>query len=112
MSLILADQQLKRHEARSARNAYTAEPRGPPQEAHLTHEALAVILRSSSGTTGRTSLGPTKIVCEDVPAHPDRPMAARKGTLPGKLQDVVARRGGARRKLGLARWSRFDLVGW
>src|SRR6266849_9030184 len=44
--------------------------------------------------------------------HHDRPLAARKGTLPGKLQDVLAPVGWGQKKLELARWSQFDLVGW
>ena len=45
--------------------------------------------------------------------HPDRPLAARKGTLSGKLQDIPAPAGwGQKKKLELDRWSHSGLVGW
>jgi hypothetical protein len=83
-----------------------------PPSCPTSRRTWAVILRSGIGPTVPSPPGPTKIVCEDVPAPPDRPLAARKGTLPGKLQDVLGPARWGQKKLGLARWSRFDLVRW
>src|SRR5712692_3463379 len=44
--------------------------------------------------------------------HPDQSLAARKGTLPGKLQDVLTPAGWGRKKLELATWGRCGLERW
>jgi hypothetical protein len=44
--------------------------------------------------------------------HRNRPLAARKGALPGKLQDVLAPASWGQKKLELARWSQFGLPMW
>src|SRR6266536_3074343 len=44
--------------------------------------------------------------------NPQRPLAARKGALPGKLQEVPAPAGWGQEKLELMWWGQFDFIEW